>query len=119
LCGSNWTPSIVPRADDHDVYLVAEDPGRLGRVWREADYEANDFETVVTDLLTAQYSGAFYVVCFNSAEGWARDVSEDIVKSFAGDAICSCETCPPTQGRLAPLTESPGLGPLGRPLAPG
>jgi hypothetical protein len=79
---SNWTPSIVPRTDDHDVYLVAEDLGRHGRVWREADYEAADFETVVTDLLTGQYDGAFYVVCFNAAEGWSRDVSEDIAKEL-------------------------------------
>jgi hypothetical protein len=32
---SSWTPSIVPRADDQDVYLVVDDFGRLGRVWRE------------------------------------------------------------------------------------
>jgi len=24
---SNWTPSIVPRGDDHDVYLVVDDLG--------------------------------------------------------------------------------------------
>ena len=36
---SSWTPSIVPRGDDQDVYLVMDDLGRLGRVWREADVE--------------------------------------------------------------------------------
>jgi hypothetical protein len=76
----SWTPSIVLRTDDHDVYLVVDDLGRLGRVWREADYEATDFETVVSDLLTGQYDGAVQVVCFNSAQGWSRDVSEDIAK---------------------------------------
>jgi len=79
---SNWTPSIVPRADDHDVYLVVDDLGRLGRVWREADYEATNYETVVSDLLTGQYNGAVQVVCFNSAEGWARDFSDDIAKEL-------------------------------------
>ena len=44
---SNWTPSIVPRGDDHDVYLVVDNLGRIGRVWMEADYEATDYETVV------------------------------------------------------------------------
>jgi hypothetical protein len=78
----SWTPSIVPRADDRDVYLVVDDLGRLGRVWREADYEATDFETVVSDLLTGQYDGAAQVVCFNIAEGWSRDVSEDIAKEL-------------------------------------
>jgi len=75
---SSWTPSIVPRADDHDVYLVVDDLGRLGQVWREADYEATDFETVVTDLLDGQYSNPTGIFAFNTAEGWARDVSADI-----------------------------------------
>jgi hypothetical protein len=52
---SNWTPSIVPSGDDHNVYLVMDDLGRLGRVWREADYEDTSFETVVADLLSGQY----------------------------------------------------------------
>jgi hypothetical protein len=51
---SNWTPSIVPGEDDQTVYLVADDFGRLGRAWREADYEATDLETVIADLLTGQ-----------------------------------------------------------------
>jgi hypothetical protein len=74
---SNGTPSIVPRGDEHDVYLVVDDLGRLGRVWREADYETTDFETVVTDLL-GQYSNPIGIFAFNSAEGWSRDVSADV-----------------------------------------
>jgi hypothetical protein len=35
----NWTPSIVPNGDDETVYLVADDFGDLGRVWRETDIE--------------------------------------------------------------------------------
>jgi hypothetical protein len=38
-----WTPSIVPRGDDHDVYMVVDDLGKLGRIWSEADYETTDF----------------------------------------------------------------------------
>jgi hypothetical protein len=75
---SNWTPPIVPRGDDHDIYLVVDDLGRLGRVWREADYEATDFETVVTDLLDGQYKNPIGIFSFNTAEGCARDVSADI-----------------------------------------
>jgi hypothetical protein len=86
---SDWTPSIVPRGDDHDVYLVVDDLGRLGRVWREADYEATDLETVITDLLTGQYSGADQVVSFNSAEGWSRDVSVDFAAELRRAAICN------------------------------
>ena len=75
---THWTPSIVPRDDDHDVYLVVDDLGRLGRVWREADYDATDFETVVTDLLQGQYKNPIGIFAFNTAEGWSRDVSADI-----------------------------------------
>jgi hypothetical protein len=37
------TPSLVPRGDDPDVYLVVDDPSWLGRVWRETDVEATDY----------------------------------------------------------------------------
>jgi hypothetical protein len=47
---SNWTPSIVPRGDGHNVYLVMDDLGRLGRVWREADDSAAELEAVILDL---------------------------------------------------------------------
>jgi hypothetical protein len=42
---SHWTPSIVPRDDDRDVYLVVDDFGRSGRAFREADVETTDLET--------------------------------------------------------------------------
>jgi hypothetical protein len=58
--------------------LVVDDLGRLGQVWREADYEATDFETVVTDLLDGQYSNPTGIFALNTAEGWSRDVSADV-----------------------------------------
>jgi hypothetical protein len=75
---SNWTPSIVPNSDDQNVYMVADDLGRVGRVWREADYESTDLETVVQDLLSGQYHNPLRVIGFNTSEGWSQDVSEDI-----------------------------------------
>lgn len=78
----SWTPSIGPRGDDQDVYLVVDDLGRLGRVWREADVELTDFETVVTDMLDGQYTNPIGVFCFNSEEGWSRDVSEDVAREL-------------------------------------
>jgi hypothetical protein len=91
-----WTPSIVPRGDDRDVYLVVEDLGRLGRVWREADYEATDYETVVADLLDGQYGFAVDVFCFNPAEGWSRNVSEDIAREL--ERRCDLERREPSPG---------------------
>jgi hypothetical protein len=46
---SNWTPSIVPRGDDQNVYLVVVDLGQNGRIWPEADFEGTDLETVSGD----------------------------------------------------------------------
>jgi Mg/Co/Ni transporter MgtE len=37
-----------------------------------------DRETIIRNLLTGQYSNALRVVAFNAAEGWSRDVSEEI-----------------------------------------
>jgi hypothetical protein len=79
---SSWTPSIVPSGNDETVYLVADDFGRLGRAWREADYEATDIETVIQDLLTGQYSNPIRVVAFNTAERWSEDVSEDVAREL-------------------------------------
>jgi hypothetical protein len=76
--GSGWAPSIVPKGDDQNVYLVVDDLGRLGRVYRETDVEATDLEAVISDLLSGQYSNPLRVVAFNTAEKWSQHVSADI-----------------------------------------
>jgi hypothetical protein len=75
---SNWTPSIVPNETDQTVYLVADDFGKTGRAWREADVETTDLETVIQDLLSGQYSNPIRVIAFNTTEHWSEDVSEDV-----------------------------------------
>jgi hypothetical protein len=79
---SGWTPSIVPRGYDQDVYLVLDDLGGFGRVWLDADEDSTEFETVVRDLLDGQYSNPVGIVCFNTAEGWSRDASETIAQEL-------------------------------------
>jgi hypothetical protein len=74
----SWTPSIVPNGTDETVYLVMDDFGDLDRVWRETDVEATDLETIITDMLDGQYNSPVRVVGFNTAEGWSRDVSQDV-----------------------------------------
>jgi hypothetical protein len=64
---SNWTPSIVPRGDDQNIYLVVDD--RQGRVWREADIEAASLETVILNLLEGQFKNPVRVVAYNTATG--------------------------------------------------
>jgi hypothetical protein len=75
---TGWTPSIVPKGDDQNVYLVVDDFGRNGRVYREADVETTDLETVILDLLEGQYKNPIRVVAFNTAEKWSQDVSADV-----------------------------------------
>jgi hypothetical protein len=79
---SSWTPSIVPNDEDQTVYLVADDFGRVGRTWRESDYESTDLETVIRDLLGGPYSNPIRVVAFNTAERWSEDVSEDVAREL-------------------------------------
>jgi hypothetical protein len=75
---TGWIPSIVPNGDDQNVYLVIDELGRHGRVWREADAETTDLETVLLDLLEGQYKSPVRVVSFNTAEKWSQDVSADV-----------------------------------------
>jgi len=57
---------------------VLDDFGRSGWAWRETDVEDTDYETVIIDLLEGQYSNPVRVIGFNTADGWSRDVSEDV-----------------------------------------
>jgi hypothetical protein len=79
---SIWTPSIVPTGDDQTVYLVMDDLGRFGRVWREAEIDHTDLETVIQDLLAGEYSNPIGVFGFNPWEGWSRDVSADVAQEL-------------------------------------
>jgi hypothetical protein len=80
--GKAWTPSIVPGGTDRNIYLVLDDLGRSGWVWREADVESTDLETVIQDLLEGQYSNPVRVIGFNPAEGWSQDVSEHVAQEL-------------------------------------
>src|SRR3981081_1841622 len=79
---SNWTPSIVPIGDDHNVYLVMDDLGRLGRVWREADDRAAELEAVLHGLVAGQYKSPTRGVPSNAAEQWSQDVSADVAQEL-------------------------------------
>ena len=79
---SGWTPSIVPKSDDQNVYLVLDDFGRNGRAWRETDVENTDLETVILDMLEGQYKNPVRVVAFNTAEKWSQDMSADVAQEL-------------------------------------
>ena len=74
------TPSVVPADRDVTVYIVLDDFGALGTAYREADEARCDQQSVIDDFLSGQFNNPIRVVAFNTAEGWARDASEDIVE---------------------------------------
>jgi hypothetical protein len=72
------SPSMVPAGAGHDTYLVLDDLGRLGRVWRETAEEDANHETLIRDVLDDQYTRPTCIIAFNTTEGWSRDVTLDI-----------------------------------------
>jgi hypothetical protein len=58
--------------------LVLNDHGQAGIGYDETDPAEADCETIIRNFLNGQYSNALRVVAFNAAEGWSRDVSQDI-----------------------------------------
>jgi hypothetical protein len=69
--------SIVP-SFDVTVYLVLDDFGNIGRAYREADEARCDLDNIVACMLIGEYTKPVRVVAFNTAEGWSRDVSEEV-----------------------------------------
>jgi len=78
---------------DVSVYLVLDDFGSFGRAYRETD-ENQDLETVIQGMLTGAYSKPVRVIAFNTFEGWARDVSEDIAWEVLKRAVAEGRQLP-------------------------
>jgi hypothetical protein len=83
--------------DDVTVYLVVNDFGKFGKAFVETDIAEADREAIIRSFISGQYSNALRVVAFNTAEGWSRDVSEDIAnevleRAFDGDENFSEDT---------------------------
>ena len=79
---SSWTPSIVPDGRDQNVYLVADDLGRLGGIWAEASINRTDLEAVIRDLLNGQFKSPIRVIALNVKEHWSQDVSVDVAEEL-------------------------------------
>ncbi|MGB8532292.1 MAG: hypothetical protein WCD64_13800 [Pseudolabrys sp.] len=77
------TPPLAPGGPGFDVtvHIVLNDFGPLGRAYVETDEAEAGEATVVENILSGQYSHPVRVVAFNTAEGWACDVTEDIARA--------------------------------------
>ncbi len=71
------SPSIIP-GFDADVYIVLDDFGQIGRVYREADEETTDKESLIRRLKEGQYGNPSRIVCFTTAKGYSRDATAAI-----------------------------------------
>ncbi|MFK4657131.1 hypothetical protein [Bradyrhizobium japonicum] len=81
--------SIAPNSDE-TVYLVADNSGRNGSTWCEADLE-RAVETVIQHLLAGEYRQPIRVVAFNPAERWSEDVSGAIAHEI--QRRCNLQLC--------------------------
>ena len=79
------SPSIVPDALGRDVYFVLDDFGSSfgGLAWPETYVADTHHPTPIRHLLEGQYFAPVRIVAFNTAEGWSRDVTEDIAAELA------------------------------------
>ena len=67
---------------DVAMFIVLDDYGKNGKVYRETDEARADLDTVVTDIIEGQYDNPSRVVAFNTSEGWSRDVTEDVAREI-------------------------------------
>jgi hypothetical protein len=77
---------LAPREPDVTAYIVLNDFGPLGRAYVETDEAEADEATIVGNILSGEYSHPVRVIAFNTAEGWARDVTEDIAQAVLSKA---------------------------------
>ena len=76
--GTGRSPGIVPYGADQTVYLVVDSFGSLDTVYREAEFEIADFESVIDDLLSGRFNNPVRVIAFNTLEHWTEDVSAQV-----------------------------------------
>jgi hypothetical protein len=98
----NFRPSLVPQYDV-TVFVVLDDYGKNGKVYRETDEARADLHTVVTDIIEGQYDNPSRVVAFNTSEGWSRDVTEDVAREILERSRCAAE---PLEGIARAFVES-------------
>jgi hypothetical protein len=102
-------PRPLPeRSDDITIYLVLNDYGKLGSAYVETHPAESDRESIIRNFLTGQYGNAVRVVAFNAAEGWSRDVSEDIVGELLERAFDSNDSLSDDTKRFIKRHMNPG-----------
>jgi len=94
------SPSIVPSDAGETVYLVLDDFGAHGQVFRETDPQHADLESTIADLIGGQFNDPVAVIAFNPTEGWSRDVSADVASEIQRRADMAFEDVSSTVERF-------------------
>ena len=79
------TPPLVPD-NDFAVHIVLDDFGKAGLIYREAASEDTTRAAVIEGIIGDQYYRPSRIIAFNTAEGWARDVTEDLAREIRDKA---------------------------------
>ena len=69
--------SIVPESG-HTTYLLLDEIGRYGSIWRELSADEANEATIVQWIIDGQFSRPMKVVAFNLQDGWSRDVTHEV-----------------------------------------
>src|SRR3954451_12806380 len=89
------SPPLAPVGFDVDVYVVLDDFGSIGRSYRETAEEGADRESLIRDLMDAQYNNPVRIVCFNTAKGTSRDATLEIAREVCDRASTKVEKISP------------------------
>ena len=73
-----WSPTMVPYGADETVYVVVDRFRAGANIYREAELERTDLETIIGDLMSGQFNDPIRVVAFNTLEHWASDISAEV-----------------------------------------
>lgn len=87
-------PEPIP---DADLFVIEADivaQGRRERYFAERDSARTNRRDTLTDIVSGQIERVRRVLSLNPAEGWARDVSEDIARDALRAALDQREGVP-------------------------
>ena len=73
--------SIVPEAG-HTTYLLMDEIGEYGNVWREMSEGEATEATIVQWMIDGEINRPVKIVAFNTEEGWSRDVFAQTQSAF-------------------------------------
>jgi len=62
--------------------MVLDDFGPSAQVWRETNNAEADLAALIRDMLDGQYEDPIRIVAFNTAQGWSRDVTDEIASEL-------------------------------------